>query len=348
MSKQATLQPDPTGFEPEDAPIPLVLQDGEIPSFYRRRYADELPLEAISGDEHLSMWRATRRNLDAVPNELVTISIIAGIFALLLFVGILDGVGVLLVAVAAVLAAFVMSQGEEVTHEDEGGVRRQYLIGETAFYDVESTITARLTYDSELPPPLRHPPSISALVQPQASEVAQASTVLQAAFLSLWAWGALELQQIHVRHRLLGVTVREANLLVVVPRATSFEVDGDIERALITHLERWPNIHAAEVEAWPWKSGPTIRQLLRAFMGAGDMTQQILHTVRHDAVGRGFARGRRKKFELIAEAPKLLNAESHNVNVLVHFIYQAHPAVVQNLATEIADLMGNAEVKKTG
>lgn len=347
MSKRHLMQHEPElDDELDDEPAPLVLQDGEIPSFYRRRYADELPLMALTADERISIWQATRRTIDAVPNELMTISIVAAIFMLLVLVGILDGFGVLLLAIGAVLTIFAMAQGEEITHDTEDGVQRQYQVANQTIYEVESEVAARLIYEGELPPPLRHPPSISALVQAQSSEVALASSVLQAAFLSLWAWGALEIQHIRVHHRVLGVTMREASMLIVVPRANSLDVDGDVERALMTQLERWPNIHAAEVEAWPWKTGPTLRQLLKSFMGQGDLKPQVLQMVRQDAVGRGFARGKRKKFELIAEAPKLLNAESHNVKVLVHYIYQSYPSVVQNLAAETADLMGNAEVKK--
>lgn len=348
MSKQRLMQPEPElDDELEVEPAPLVLQDGEIPSFYRRRYADELPLMALTADERVSIWQATRRTIEALPNELMTISIVAAIFMLLILVGILDGFGVLLLAIGAVLSIFAMTFGEEVTHDTEDGVQRQYRIADQSMYEVESSVAARLIYEGELPSPLRHPPSISALVQNQPSEVALASAVLQAAFLSLWAWGALEIQHVKVHHRVMGVTVREASLLIVVPRANSLDVDGDVERALMTHLERWPNVHAAEVEAWPWKTGPTLRQLLKSFVGQGDLKPQVLQMVRHDAVGRGFARGgKRKKFELIAEAPKLLNAESHNVTVLIRYIYQSHPSLVQNFAAEIADLMGNAEVKK--
>lgn len=333
----------------------LALDDGEIPSVIRSRLPHD-EMEYVNTTQQISGNEAARRYLEAMTGQQRAIGgmLLAVIF--LVMMAFMQGFGFALLLILIGGLAVYLSQVEEVTTVDpaSGIVERQYYLGEWVHYEIKTEPTYRLAYQGHLPPALYNPPSVSALMinlyGTSDDENTRAVVVLQSTLLAMWAWGLIEFEAIPVHHELLGVKVWDTTHMIVVSgeQVSNFDVDGDLERTILTVLERWPNIRRRQAEAWPWKPGPTVNELLRELTSSG-LAERILQTAQQDAIGRGLAsqRGWRRRFEFDAEGLKALQAEAHNLQVLIQYIAHEYPEVVRMVTTAVADVIGGIEVRYT-
>ena len=331
----------------------LVLQDGEIPLEYQA-------MMGVEADTHtaasvVAAHEAARRYLNALPNDFLVLSaVIAGVIGLL-FIGALKGFGfIFVVALLIALVAFLV-QGEEITTRDPvtGSLERRYEAWNQVTYTIQAETGRPLAFAGDLPPPLRHPPSISALQMElgrgQTNERLQALSVIQSSLFALWGWGLIEIHPVRVTHHAFGTRVREAKHFIVRlgPDVTSVDVDGELERRMLTLLERWPYTHQDQLAAFPWKPGPSLMELTHSLVGGdAEVAPTILAGVRDDAIGRGLAKrsGFFKRFEFTAVASKELGPEAHNIQVLIQRMAATYPDIGRSAIKAIGDAIGDIEL----
>ncbi len=337
----------------------LALEDGEMPTDIRSRLGGD-SLDSVMGEtiDRVSGLEAVRRHLDAMNQQQRLVGALLLVAVFLVLMAFMQGFGFAFLLLLSGAMIVYLSKVEEVTSEDPvtDSFMRQYYLGEWVHYEIQTQPAYRLAYQGQLPPVLYNPPSVSALVinflGSQDNSNARAVAILQSTLLAMWAWRLIEFEGVPVHHSLLGVQVWDTTHIVVVPGdgVTEFDVDGDLERTVLNFLSRWPNTHRSQMATWPWKTGPTLNELLRELKGkSSELGDRILQIAQTDAVGRGLAahRGWRRRFEFEAEGVKSLQAEAHNLQVLMQFVARDYPEVMRMVTEAVASVIGGIDIKYT-
>lgn len=337
-------------LEPDDELMPQSLEDdladGEIPPAMRALLAQEAPSNHY---RVLSMREGVLHLIRAMPQD-VLVMMGVGLAVLLVVMMLIAPTFTLLMLLFGAGAIFyVLTQGEEITSvsADTGILTRVYQLGALQLYRVDAEKLPIWEYRGDLPRELSYPPSVGALLlepEGEAVEAAHAAIILQTTLLALWAWDLIELGEIKVNHRFVGMPIyRKAHRIVTVgSQAAYFRVDGDLERSVLLFLRRWPNMNYEMAQARPWLQGPDLRHLVAGIQGTAialpQMGSGVLQLVQGDAIGRGLAvqRGWRKKFDLLPEAMKALQEETHAIQLLAQDIMRDYPGLIGMIYEDIA------------
>jgi hypothetical protein len=313
-----------------------------------RTVVESLVVALPDADENLSVhhhrialldwtWVVLQRLLKARPG--LATGVVIGLFLALMLALSPTGLGNL-IGILLGLGLLVLVSGRVETDyfvEDER-ISRRFQVPRVQLGESNASLRTRLDFTGDIPPALTLPPSITALqlaseqpVQGNDTHV-QAQIIARTVFLSLWAWGKIDVRQLEVQHQFLGRDRHADTVLIVVPGTGP--VEGLVEQRLLSVLLEWGRGNRQLRVLEPWRAGPDIDTLLAQLL---NRPAQLVQLAQQDGVQAGFmARGMFRGTGFTAEVLPTVAAEAHNLNVLMARIARYTPTLHHNVIVSAA------------